>query len=465
MRYRFLFIGAIAVLCATACFMLADYSDAEDTITTHPYPNYYSNNSAWVSHSTVNYQMYGPSFNPLWYYFNCDPYDQFSAYARGEIEESQLTGRVLYSDLVYNQSYWIAGFDYNYSPFFSTDNIIITPQPFYLEAGDYTINIIDTDCTYLCLRSVDGDGESISLTTGEKTTAVIELSLSIPAAYYFEGSGTDKPWRELTILYSIDPAVDVKKVTDFNKTVRILSNRQWVRYTTEETITGSVQFSDTYMGPYYLFEQGSAEENSFIENIVNKNLIDGSPYGSNTTSSHGKKVVIYQCSWIDRGYNRNNFWLSIDPNFGTAYTNVGYYVDKEEIPTGSDDGSKFYAGKEFSIAVKYDTSKFLYVVMEFVNIVGQTEYAPLESERLYKFTADSAAEYAIYGVVRDDATEIGPDEIQIYTEGVAEKDDAGLIFAAIAIFLCALAFGTLFMAGRHPRWKDDAGLPETSEEE
>ena len=64
----------------------------------------------------------------------------------------------------------------------------------------------------------------------------------------------------------------------------------------------------------------------------------------------------------------------------------------------------------------------------------------------------------------DDTETMGPVEIDIYTENVAQADDYGMVFAAVAITLCVIAFGILFISGRRPKWKDNSGLTETEEE-
>ena len=139
-------------------------------------------------------------------------------------------------------------------------------------------------------------------------------------------------------------------------------------------------------------------------------------------------------------------------------------ISTEKISTGDEDGSQFYADKGFSIAVDYDTTRTAYVAIVFTTNYGSKEYAPLQPGRLYSFDMKNAAEYEIYGVLKENATDISPLEVRFYTEGVPTTDSNGMVFAVVAILLCALAFGTLFYSGLHPKWGEDAGLPDGSED-
>ena len=98
---------------------------------------------------------------------------------------------------------------------------------------------------------------------------------------------------------------------------------------------------------------------------------------------------------------------------------------------------------------------------------GLHESLPIYSGGLGILSGDhmkTASEYELYCIpVTSSDGVITPTEIGLYTENVGEADNMGTVFAIVAIVLCVIAFGTLFYAGRRPRWNDSAGLPGDAE--
>ena len=43
---------------------------------------------------------------------------------------------------------------------------------------------------------------------------------------------------------------------------------------------------------------------------------------------------------------------------------------------------------------------------------------------------------------------------EIYTDGLPESDDNAIVFAVVAIAICAVFFGLLLISGKKPKWKD-----------
>ena len=430
-------------------------SASEGNSITHPYN---TNCTIWVSKEKVTYDY----SHSDWMYFAQNPTDDLKKVLSGEMSFMDLSP-VTPS---YGNKYWIAGFNNNYNTSFAKEYLLSNPDLIYLEKGTWTINVVRTDCSSLSLYNAnyliggDDDSKRIDLAGGRGS---VKVELERPTAFFFNSyGGGDAPWISFTIEYNIDPLPEKKEVTDYSDKATVLTNYQWVKMTTQTSLDGRV--APEY-GSYIFFVQGSPEEAAFVENVVKKNKTNGSDYSQPYVDVHSRKVVCYSLSRID-GHISSTIYLRVNPNFddlsGPDTTHNQYAVSSERIPTGENSNSQFYAGKKFSMSVRYDTDRILYVAIAFTNLWGDTDYAPLESGRLYEFEMESAAEYEIYALLKDGAEDMGPVEVDIYTSGIAEKDDYGYIFAIVAIALCVLAFGTLFMAGRRPKWSEDTGLPKHS---
>ncbi len=430
----------------------------EGNTITHPYSGNYT---VWVSAEKQTYEW---SMSGLMC-FNQDPTDDLKKVIAGEMSFSDLHS----VSPVTGKKYWIVGFTENSSIAFEKNYLMTNPNLIYLEKGTWTINVVDTNCKSLNLYNAnyliggDDDSKRFDLTGGKGS---VKLEVQRPTAYYFqsyEGGSYDTPWLSYTIEYNIDPVPQKEEVTNYSDKATVLTNYQWVKYTTNSRIDGRIALE---WDRYIYFAQGSSEEADFLENVVSKNRTNGSAYSKEYLDVYNQKVVFYGLSRVD-GYTPSIVQLQVNTSHEDIHNpdtkQMEYSVVSERIPTGEDTNSKFYAGKTFSMSVKYDTDRILYVAIAFTNLFGENDYAPLESGRLYEFEMESAAEYQIYALLKEGADDMSPVEVEIYTSGIAEKDNYGMVFAVIAIILCVIAFGTLFMAGRKPKWNDSTGLPDGSD--
>ena len=487
MRNKLLVLGIALVMCAIPLMAISDDSTAVPaTQTTYAYSKY--GTYACVSEDARTYYGGSSGTYPVYYFPEAggSPYDNVLKFVKGEISYETLMADSVTPD--YGLNYYEVVFPLNSGGYDIGYRVIdVTPRLIFLEAGAHTIYI--TGCgeiTKLVIRSADYlsgsdySSKSIAITDGKGS---IKLESNIPQAYLFDidYSGTQLDWASNPITYYIDPYDEPKIVTDFNRTAKVLSNKQWIRQTSEYTLDGTVVIGNYYSSDHmYYFAEGSEKEKEFVKNVVDMNTSDTTGYTDDTYISespkppgyrmidlNGKRIVAYQCVTMG-DYISNNLWVNgkYDPSTHSidydAYRN-GISIDTEKIPTGETDGSKFYADKGFSIAVDYDTSRFVFVAIKFTTTYGMVQYGPLQPGRLYSFDMKNAAEYEIYGMLKEDATDIGPMEVRFYTEGVPATDNYGLVFAVVAVLLCALAFGTLFYAGMHPKWSDEVGLPDASE--
>ncbi|MBQ3736111.1 MAG: hypothetical protein II855_04160, partial [Candidatus Methanomethylophilaceae archaeon] len=428
---------------------------SEGNTVVHPYPSY--NSTTWLSDGPVTYNgSMGYSYN--WTYFNKDqdPTEDIKKVINCEMSFDDLKTVTP----AYGNDYWILGYG-NMETQFNKNYFVTEPTLLYLEKGTWNINIANTNCDYLRLVNANqlvggrGDSESITLSEGKGT---LEIELERPTAFYFDNGGGSFGWLEYTVEYNINPDLSYDVITDFPKTANIVTNYQWVKSTSVNTVDGKINISNMYDNSL-LFVSGSPEEAAFITNVVNKNLMDGSEYRTEYLDVYNQKIVSYTIRETSRDLS-DYLYLSIDRSHGNVYTGESIDVDSERIPTGEQTNSKFYAGKHFSIAVSYDTSRIMYVAIGFTTVFGEVDYAPLQSGRLYEFDMESAAEYELYAVLKNGENDMSPLEVGIYTSGLSEEDNYGTVFAIVAIAFCVLAFGTLFMAGRRPKWNDNTGLPD-----
>lgn len=446
---------------------------------------YYNANFDWNGRLNIHYSrtIIGESINNMVdAYFTEDPYDAVVRYINEEINLATLKTMCGYVDNVHRES----GKSYYYvsisgEPPYTNDDkgrsvryekvsyIQVTPKYLYLEPGDYHISVTDSDCTNVYVQCLAGRLDcyiDIKDRAGSDDFTLEGQNAIWVTGYASSGTGTiDDTWREKSITYTIDPApAEGKTVTDFPKTVKVLSDHEWVRYTTTDSYTG--YFTNENSGQL-MFIKDSAEEKEFLANVIDKGLMDGSEYWSDHCEPAGEKLVIYVCRNTSSSLDRTA-WLNQRTEEGTTwrYITVQAEVTGEKLSAFDVKPYKFYANYDFSIAVKYDMNKIKAVVMIYPNAMGQTVYSVLQSDRLYDFHRTFASEYELYAIpmTTGEAT-LEPSEIGLYTENVATSDDYGMIFAVIAIVLCILAFGTLFYAGRRPMWSDSTGLPDGSESE
>ena len=447
-----------------------EYTDNVDWSKLH-YMTHWENGKIWVESQGPSTRFTNPQSELNGdMYFTSDPYDVMVSYINGTIDLDTLKASCGYTspyERVGGVSYYAASINGgnvgNASSY--VRYIHVTPEYIYVDEGTYYISITDTDCqNYVYLNATNPSCRYDSISIKERKGAgEIKVKASDMISFNCDSYGStsvDDNWREQTITYTIDPAPsDGKKMTDFTKTVTVLTDMEWVRYTTVDSYTGEfhLNYSDRY-----LFVQGSEEERLFLENVVDKGLMDASDYALPFVIADNQKIVAYDLRETSR-WTDDYMYLytkSLDP----SKSQVIAECDAEKMTISGVDPYKFYAKYDFTIAVHYDTSKVVAVVMMYSDITGNTNYSVLESDRVYDYHMKTASEYELYCIpVTSSDGVITPTEIGLYTENVGEADNMGTVFAIVAIVLCVIAFGTLFYAGRRPRWNDSAGLPGDAE--
>lgn len=457
------------------------HMDSGSVVWNNPYYVVYrDNNKMTISHHTQRTVMAVRPNDSVEAFFTTDPFDNVVKYVNGQMNLTQfraLDGFKERSDLESGKSYYyvsISGGDLSYNDetgrwrtFDDIRRIPISPDYLFLDKGEYHIVITDTDLTHISVDGMVDDRYDYIDITDRKGAG--DIKLKAQEAIFFSDSGSsshslDDTWREKSITFTIDPAPsEAQKKTEFDSTVKILSDKEWIRSITADSLTG--EYYNNSGG--YMFVSGSAEETAFLENVVNKGLIDASGYGSMSVDVTGQHIVVYKCRNSSSDLP-TTLWLSStedDGYGGTRYLSNGFECRSEKMSVSDVKPFKFYANYDFSLAVKYDTTRIKAVVMMYPGFMGTTQYAVLESERLYDFHMVYSAEYELYAIpVTSSSATLTPTEIGIYTSNVGSSDDFGMMFAIVAIFLCVLAFGTLFYAGRRPRWNEMTGLPESGGE-
>ena len=442
------------------------YSDKGGSI--RPYSVYWQ---SWNGKFTCNYSstrtidagkivVQGQAF------FTENPYETVIRYINGEITLTELKascGFTKMSSRIEGNSYYNVSISGSWSGDSVTPYVrFINVQPNYifLQKGEYHLNIVDTDLIRIRVNGLNENARYDTITIENKTGSS-DLSVTSNDAIWFTddsddwGTSLENSWREKKITYTLDPAPDQGQViTTFESTAEILPDKEWIKMTTVNGVTGTYSLQNRYV----MFVSGSDEEKEFLANVIDKGLIDGSGYGETILTVNGQTLVFYACressSWVP-----TNVWLTNESD-PTRRESESFEVRSEKLSVSDVKPFKFYANYDFSIAVKYDTTKVKAVVMMFPTIYGSTNYSVMESGKLYEFHQVSAAEYELYAIPATSATAtLAPVEIEIHTDNVASPDDNGMIFAGVAIVLCAIAFCILFLSGRRPKWNEDTGLP------
>ena len=455
-------IIAIAVVLAMcilpAWAILQDESAAvTENVTIRPESNYV----VWVSTDPVPYQgMYGNALN-----FTSDPYNDVVRYVNMEITLADLkTSDGYTSSPVWNEPYYVVCLDGNENESINIRIVPVADNPLiFLDKGEYTFNIVSTNCSYVSVSDNGRNHESTNIKDGKGT---IEIELSKTAALSVSGNyggGEYVPWTEVYITYNIDPTPTSRPdVSSYNGTVTIQTDLGvWHKYTTNETITGQVHCSSWWGSTgMYIFEEGSAEEAAFVETVVNANLTKASTPMPEYVTISGKHAAIYTCY----SGSRSEVSLGVRDSPSDPYEYRYYKVSDQIVSSFDTTPYRFYSTSDFKIGVKYDPSQVKYVALKYSDPYDSKPYIPLQSGKLYDLEWETAGEYELVAIMYDDCTSMAPLEIEIYTENVAQADDFGMVFAAVAIILCVIAFGILFISGRRPKWKEDAGLTESEEE-
>ncbi len=413
-------------------------------------------------------------------YFTEDPYDEVVKYLNDEMDLATLKtkcGYTIESARVEGSSYYYVSISGGGNTYYEGSKeveykglryINISPKYLFLDKGKYHISITNTDLRSVEIKTLSPHSYFNSINT-EDGSGSTDITISSQEAIWFTGYfqrdtySLSDTWREKKITYTLDPAPSSGTTrADFDRSVKVLSDMEWIKMTTVDTLTGYYSTQSPYD---LMFISGSDEEKAFIENVIDKQLVDASGYGNRNIDVTGEKLTIYRCRSTSSDLPRT-IWLSktVEKATSTEYESKAYECRSEKLSVSDVGPFKFYANYDFSISVKYDTDKVKAVVMICPNGMGGTNYSVLESGRVYDFHMISSGEYELYAMPSSSSGTLAPTQIGIYTENVGTSDSNGTIFAGVAIALCVLAFGTLFLAGRRPKWGDLEGLPSADTE-
>ena len=413
-------------------------------------------------------------------YFTQNPYDEVVKYVNDEITLDELKTKCGYTtSRVAGTSYYYVSISGNGIDTWYNGEIVeatnvkyiqVMPKYVFLDKGEYHISVTDTDLEDVYINGLNKSSRYDRIEIKDRTGSG-DIVVSSQDAIWLTGNtygggieSLENTWREKNITYTMDPApTQGEKKTDFDRTVKVLPDKEWVKYTSKNALTGTYRIQTN---EYVMFKSGSAEETEFIANVIDKNLMDGSGYGSKTIEFNGENVVLYTCRESSTDLS-SYVWLNKTVQIeggGTREEGERIECTAEKLSVSDVKPYKFYANYDFTIAVKYDTTKIRAVVMMYPGLQG-TEYAVLESERVYDFHMIYSAEYELYAMpVSDSNGTLEPAEIGLYTGNVGSPDSNGMIFAVVAIVLCVMAFGILFLSGRRPKWGELEGLPSADTE-
>lgn len=306
--------------------------------------------------------------------------------------------------------------------------------PIYLPVGTYTLKF-----------SWDGYIDGIQQYNRESFEAGVEREVIVKnsTAVYFNVDyiyNYDNDATEVPLYYSISPEVEVEYIDDSYelKDVRSSTTVGWY-YRDFELSSGTHDLSG---GGRYVVNviKGSPQEEKFLREVVD----------TYTTSPSIDYSLGYTFS-LDSASTVRCYTLS-DPLYSYDY----YYVDGERIegegtPMSDEYKESFYvaANKTTSIAVKYDSSKYK------VYLVSGESKISLPDSIVVNINVDVSREYTIcVDPLVSNSIDSFYCTYQLYLDGLPESDDNAVIFAVVAIVICAVFFGLLLISGKKPKWKD-----------
>ncbi len=471
MNRKILAISFVLMMCLTSVVVLAAQSDDvsadERTGTIHPYMGGRGGSSKVYCSVESNKYLgpgYGGDFNESYIYFTADPNETIEKFTKGEV--SSIGDFVVHDDLVKNTYYWAVSTYNPYGSAWTWNTYNLRMETIYLPAGTYEIEFSSTnmDGTRCSLYDFTSTHYFNEFKDGNGT---VKVPLTEPGSFYVSayssGSSTavSLAW---TLNYRIAPAPPEQRTVDCEKDISVSTDKAWIHYTAKTQLPAGEYELQNYSGDNYYFVRGSTLETSFLENVVDKGLIDGSAYSVDHIDLDSPAYVdIYS---VEEPGNRSSYTRSFsfeqkiypDPVHMPSYYTYNYvYIEYSDEVVTESSSFKFYAGQNFSVAVDFDPSDYSYVILR-----SGTMYICMDPKKLYTVKAESASEYEIVAKVADGSTaSINSANIKLHTEDVADPDNAGMTFAVVSIGFCAIAFFLLFYFGRRPKWDDSTGLPAT----
>lgn len=462
-------IALVLVMCLASIVIVAqseDVSADERTGTIHPFTG--SRNSVSKVYCSVSSQVYtggGYEFSNSYIYFTSDPNETIAKYVKGEV--SSIGDYVEYDDLENMTAYWAVSIYQQYGGSWTWNSYNLRMETMYLPAGTYEVeftssNMAGTRCT---LKDFTDTHYFNDFKDGKGT---IKVPLTEPGSFYvYAGSNgmTTASCLAWTLEYKITPAPPEQRIVECEKDISVSTDTVWVHYKAKTMLPADTYYIESYStSDYYYFLRGSAEESSFVTNVVDKGLTDGSTYSVDHLDLVSPSYIdIYSLEELGDYHSSSRSFSLGKRTYPDPVHMPGYYTTeyvsvectREQVTQPVE--FRFYAGQNFSVAVDFDPSDYSYVILR-----SGTMYVCMDPNKLYTVKATSASEYEIYAKMADGSTaSINSANIKFHTEDVADPDDAGMAFAVVSIGFCAIAFFLLFYLGRRPKWNDLTGLPKT----
>ncbi len=471
MMKKFIAVSFVALLCISSLpfILMNEPVEAETKGILHPY----FTDSISVSVVSIEYRMVEVDYEGGHYYeqdrrfgydfkyYLEDPLPMITEYVNGE--RGSITQGKSYNELIEGVSYWAVYFndnnidsrydDWNWTKLWLKRDVLFFPT------GIYTIECTSNNMggTQSYLSSITRGSESSKIKDGNGT---IQLDVARPMTYYLYSyaSGpspvSDEGKFSWTMEYKITPSLPEQKIVDCTKSIKVGTDKYWEKYELNGYVSSGTYGYNNSSGRAVLFVTGSTEEREFFSNVVEKGIADLSGYTTNKiTLTSSSRVTMYVLNDGSSSYRNNKIRL-YDETTGSegsySYDYTAYEGTKYE----------FYAGNSYSIAVEYDTSKYSWAILR-----SNESIIYMESGKLYDVSVIKSSSYSLSVVTRDSSVSIDSADIMVYTENVSDPDDNGVIFAAVSIGFCAIAFFLLFHYGRRPRWKENTGLPPRNVEE
>ena len=462
-------VALVLVMCLASIVFVAqseDVSADERTGTIHPFTG--SRNSVSKVYCSVSSQMYtGPGlgdFSNSFIYFETDPNETIEKYVKGEV--SSIGDYKESDELETATEYWAVSVYQQYGGFWTWNAYNLRMETLYFPAGTYEIEFTSSnmDGTRCTLKDFTDTHYFNEFKDGRGT---IKVPLTEPGSFYVYASSngmTKASCLAWTLEYKITPAPPEQRIVECEKDIFVPTDTVWVQYRAKTTLPADTYYIESYSASdYYYFLRGSAEESSFVTNVVDKGLTDGSTYSVDHLDLVSPSYIdIYSLEESGSSYSSSRSFSLSKRTYPDPYNptySVSEYVSvectREEITQQVE--YKFYAGQNFSVAVDFDPCEYSYVILK-----SGMMYVCMDPKKLYTVKATSASEYEIYAKMADGSTaSINSANIKFHTEDVVDPDDAGMAFAVVSIGFCAIAFFLLFYLGRRPKWGDLTGLPTT----
>ena len=340
----------------------------------------------------------------------------------------------------FNESYWYRMIDKGsfVNESVELDNVMMTTRgdqigdELYIPGGTYKMTFSEDG--YLSLL---GSYHDYSFNADEEKEYTLPEGCYRYTSYNYYG--------QFMVSYKFNPEPSLEYVDDTYEFVESSTTTQYMWYKSVVRLdAGEHNISYyNYEAIYYLESQHDLE-NMFLTNVVDGNMttIPDSYYYTqpNTfTLDSAMDVTIYVL--ID------NFDYT---GYSMYYIDGNYYDDPgERLSVVKNDYIYVSANNPVTVALKYDSSKYFMYLMCGEELIG------IPSGIVIDIDTDVSKEYQLVAEAKvKDSADSFTCQYEIYTDGLPESDDNAIVFAVVAIAICAVFFGLLLVSGRKPKWKD-----------